>query len=101
MEVNERDAIVKRGKQGFRPVFPWNVFLWTVYRWMSDPPSRDDTDAVLVDWLSIEIIARKGKVTDRNGFVTDLAADRGTAMDKISKREPTTPARERARANTA
>jgi hypothetical protein len=48
------------------------------YRWLCDVPLRDGKDALLVNWLSIEIINAAGKTTYRNSFVTDLPVDRTT-----------------------
>src|SRR6266581_4052457 len=42
------------------------------YRWINDVPLRDGKDALLVNWLEIEIRAADGKVTYRNSFITDL-----------------------------
>ena len=42
------------------------------YRWMADLPLRDGADALRVTWLEVEISRPGGKVTYRNGFVTDL-----------------------------
>jgi len=49
------------------------------YRWMEGVPLRDGKDALIVNWLGIEISKPNGKVTYRNSFVTDLAVDRKTA----------------------
>lgn len=45
------------------------------YRWLCDLPLRDGKDALLVNWLSIEISNPAGKITYRNSFVTDLPVD--------------------------
>jgi len=52
-------------KQGAR-------FVTHRYRWLEGVPIRDGKDALLVNWLGIEIIDPAGKVTYRNGFITDL-----------------------------
>jgi len=38
-------------------------------------PMRDGRDALLVNWLEIEIVDASGKLTYRNSFVTDLPVD--------------------------
>ena len=43
------------------------------YRWLESVPIRDGKDAMLVNWLEIEIVDPTGKTTYRNSFVTDLA----------------------------
>jgi hypothetical protein len=53
-------------KQGAR-------FVTHRYRWLESVPIRDGKDAMLVNWLEIEIVDPAGKITYRNGFVTDLA----------------------------
>jgi len=53
-------------KQGAR-------FVTHRYRWLESVPIRDGNDAMLVNWLEIEIVDPTGKTTYRNGFVTDLA----------------------------
>ncbi|MGH6928618.1 MAG: ISNCY-like element ISAtsp9 family transposase [Dongiaceae bacterium] len=45
------------------------------YRWLAAVPLRDGKDALLVNWLWIEIVNPAGKVTYRNSFVTDLPVD--------------------------
>ncbi|MDJ0611990.1 MAG: ISNCY family transposase [Kiloniellales bacterium] len=51
------------------------------YRWMEGVPLRDSKDALLVNWLEIEIAKPNGKVTYRNSFVTDLPVNRQTVAD--------------------
>ena len=53
-------------KQGAR-------FVTHRYRWLEDVPLRDGEDAMMVNWLEIEIVDPAGKTTYRNSFVTDLA----------------------------
>jgi len=45
------------------------------YRWLEALPLRDGKDALLVNWLALEISNSAGKVTYRNSFVTDLPVD--------------------------
>lgn len=65
-----RETVVKRGKR-----------TTTVYRWLADVPLRDSTDALKVNWFSIEMFDAKGKRTYRNSFVTDLPVMAGTVAD--------------------
>lgn len=51
------------------------------YRWMEGVPLRDGKDALMVNWLEIEIAKPNGKVTYRNSFVTDLGLTRKTVAD--------------------
>ena len=51
------------------------------YRWMEGVPIRDGKDALIVNWLEIEIAKPNGKVTYRNSFVTDLTVNRDTAAE--------------------
>jgi hypothetical protein len=44
----------------------------TIYRWLSDMPLRGSTDAMVVNWFSIEVRNAAGKRTYYNSFVTDL-----------------------------
>jgi hypothetical protein len=53
-------------KQGAR-------FVTHRYRWLEGVPLRDGKDAMLVNWLEIEIVDPVGKVTYSNSLVTDLA----------------------------
>ena len=39
---------------------------------MADLPLRDGADALRATWLEVEVSKHNGKVTCRNGFVTDL-----------------------------
>ncbi len=50
-------------------------FVTHRYRWLEGVPLRDGKDALLVNWLEIEIVDPAGKVTYRNSFVTDLAVN--------------------------
>lgn len=43
-----------------------------IYRWLTGVPLRATDDAILVNWLSVEIRDAKGKRTYTNSFVTDL-----------------------------
>ena len=62
----EVPAMEQKVKQGAR-------FVTHRYRWLEDVPLRDGKDAMLVNWLEIEIVDPAGKITYRNSFVTDLA----------------------------
>ena len=70
----EVPSIEQKIKQGPR-------FVTHRYRWLGDVPLRDGVvsktrlrhdDAMLVNWLEIEIVDTAGKTTYRNSFVTDL-----------------------------
>jgi len=61
-EVPSTEKKVKQGK----------YFATYRYRWMEGVPIRDGEDALMVNWLEIEIVDRSGKVTYRNSFITDL-----------------------------
>lgn len=67
--LGELDDHVERVKRG-RERFTYR------YRWLGDVPLRDGDDALMVNWLSIEIVNAAGKLTYRNSFVTDLPVER-------------------------
>ena len=52
-----------------------------IYRWMNQVPLRDSKDALLVNWLEIEIRDAAGKRTYYNSFVTDLPVDRDNVAE--------------------
>ena len=56
-------------KQGAR-------FVTHRYRWLEGVPIRDGKDAMIVNWLEIEIVDPAGKVAYQNSFVTDLPVGR-------------------------
>ena len=52
------------------------------YRWMTDVPLRDGNDALLVNWLEVEITKPgAAKPTYRCSFVTDLPVTRETVAE--------------------
>jgi hypothetical protein len=51
------------------------------YRWLEAVPLRDGKDALIVNWLEIEIVDPTGKVTYRNSFVTDLPVNKGNVAE--------------------
>ena len=61
-------------KQGAR-------FVTQRYRWLEGVPLRDGKDALIVNWLEIEIIDAAGKTTYRNSFVTDLAVNKDNVAE--------------------
>ena len=61
-------------KQGAR-------FVTHRYRWLEAVPLRDGKDALIVNWLEIEIVDAAGKVTYRNSFVTDLPVNKGNVAE--------------------
>ena len=61
-DLGRLEKMVRRGKQHF-------IYR---YRWLHDVPLRDSNDALMVNWLEIEIINNKGETTYRNSFITDL-----------------------------
>ena len=70
-EVPSNEKKIKQGK----------YFVTHRYRWMEGVPIRDGEDALLVNWLEIEIVDRSGKVTYRNSFVTDLPVCKNNVDD--------------------
>jgi hypothetical protein len=56
-----RQSVVIRGKR-----------TTTIWRWLSAVPMRATEDALIVNWLSVEILNGKGKRTYYNSFITDL-----------------------------
>lgn len=62
---------VRRGKQWFTQQF----------RWLTELPLRDGKDALLVNWLEIEIRDAAGKLTYRNSFITDLPVNRDNVAE--------------------
>ena len=70
----EVPAMENRIKQGAR-------FVTHRYRWLEGLPLRDGKDALLVNWLEIEIADHAGKVTYRNSFVTDLAVSKNNVAE--------------------
>jgi hypothetical protein len=56
-----RQSVVIRGKR-----------TTTIWRWLSAVPMRATDDALIVNWLSVEILNGKGKRTYYNSFITDL-----------------------------
>jgi hypothetical protein len=57
-----RQSVVIRGKR-----------TTTIWRWLSAVPMRATDDALIVNWLSVEILNGKAKRTYYNSFITDLA----------------------------
>jgi hypothetical protein len=62
IDLETHQETVKRGKTR-------NLFR---YRWINEVPLRNGKDALLVNWLEIEILNAKSEVTYRNSFITDL-----------------------------
>jgi hypothetical protein len=67
-------AMQQKIKQGAR-------FVTHRYRWLEAVPLRDGKDALIVNWLEIEISDATGKVTYRNSFVTDLPVNKGNVAE--------------------
>ena len=65
-----RQTICKRGKR-----------TTTIYRWLSAVPLRGTSDAMAVNWFSIEVQNAKGKRTYHNSFVTDLTVTAATVAE--------------------
>jgi len=56
-------------------------FVTHRYRWLEAVPLRDGEDAMLVNWLEIEIVDPDGKVTYRNSFITDLPVNESNVAE--------------------
>jgi hypothetical protein len=52
-----------------------------IYRWLTGVPLRASTDAITVNWFSVEIRDAKGKRTYYNSFVTDLPVTAETVAE--------------------
>ena len=74
LEGAEVPTMAQKIKQGAR-------FVTHRYRWLEAVPLRDGRDALLVNWLEIEIIDASGKVTYRNSFVTDLGVSKANVAE--------------------
>jgi len=71
IELQEhRETICKRGKR-----------TTTIYRWLSAVPLRASSDAMVVNWFSIEVQNAKEKRTYTNSFVTDLTVTAATVAE--------------------
>jgi hypothetical protein len=70
----EVPALEQKVKQGAR-------FVTHRYRWLEGVPIRDGKDALIVNWLEIEIIDAAGKTTYHNSFVTDLAVNKANVAE--------------------
>jgi hypothetical protein len=51
------------------------------YRWISGVPLRDSKDALMVNWLEVEIVNAAGEVSYRNSFITDLPVGRDNVAE--------------------
>jgi len=71
VELPELIRRVKQGRQWFTHT----------YRWLAEVPLRDGADAMIVNWLMIEIRNPAGEVTYRNSFVTDLPVGPDTVVE--------------------
>ena len=76
-------AFAQKVKQGAR-------FVTHRYRWLEGVPIREGVvsktrprhdDAMLVNWLEIEIVDPAGKVAYRNSFITDLAVSKDNVAE--------------------
>jgi Transposase DDE domain len=70
----EIPSMEQKIKQGAR-------FVTYRYRWMEAVPIRDGDDALIVNWLEIEIVDPTGKVTYRNSFVTNLPVTKDNVVE--------------------
>jgi hypothetical protein len=61
----EPPSLEQRVKKG-------RAFQTRCYRWLEGVPIRDGKDALIVNWLEIEIVNSAGKVTHKNSWVTSL-----------------------------
>ncbi len=52
-----------------------------IYRWLNQIPLRDTKDALIVNWVSVEILNAKGRRTYHNSFVTDLPVTAETVAE--------------------
>jgi hypothetical protein len=71
VELPSHSVRVKRGRE-------WVTHR---FRWLTEVPLRDGRDALMVNWLEIEICNAAGQVTYRNSFITDLPVNRDTAAE--------------------
>ena len=71
VELPELTKQVKHGRQR----------VTHTYRWLCDVPLRDGADAMMVNWLMIEIRNAAGKVTYHNSFITNLPVDPDSVVE--------------------
>jgi hypothetical protein len=54
------------------------------YRWIEAVPIRDGKDAILVNWISFEILDAKGKVTYSMAWVTSLPVSKDNVAEIVA-----------------
>jgi hypothetical protein len=54
------------------------------YRWIEAVPIRDGKDAILVNWISFEIVDAKGKVTYSMAWVTSLPVSKDNVAEIVA-----------------
>ena len=71
VELPRHEERIKKGRQ----------FQTHRYRWLEAVPIRDGKDALIVNWLEIEIVNAAGKVTYRNSWVTSLPVGKDSVAE--------------------
>jgi hypothetical protein len=69
--VSEHTELIRKGKKTYTHC----------YRWLCDLPLRDSPDALIVNWMQMEILDEKGKVTYRNSWITNLPIQRSNVVE--------------------
>jgi hypothetical protein len=54
------------------------------YAWLEGLPIRDGKDALTVNWIDVELVNQKGKVTYHSSFITSLTPTRENISELIS-----------------
>jgi len=57
-------------------------------RWLTQIPLGDSKDALIFNWLSVEILNAKGRRTHNNSFVTDLPVTAETSLHAVAHVTP-------------
>ena len=69
--ILEHTVLVRKGKKTYTHI----------YHWLCGIPLRDSADALLVNWMQMDILDEKGKVTYCNSWITNIPIQQGNVVE--------------------
>jgi hypothetical protein len=69
--ISEHTTFIRKGKKTYTHI----------YRWFCDIPLRDSADALNVNWMQMDILDEKGKITYRNSWITNIPIQRSNVVE--------------------
>jgi hypothetical protein len=76
--ISEYTMSVQKGKKNGGKTYTH------IYRWSCDIPLRKSADALIVNWMQMDILDDKGKITYHNSWITNIPIQQSNVVELVA-----------------